>query len=185
MFSASDDTQKSHRSRNRPHKSSGSSHKTVSRSLSCDSHSKTSFTTSRGSVVSQLYHQWSKIQLCQSFSSNMNWASFGHWDLCTWFTSHMMFYWTGWASSQVVVKVIFLFCNVFFQKVDLSKLEMAALRRYWRHFKLVSKINIRNYSVGLSVPIWIEAPCECIASLGVAERITFLQIQYMNMYINV
>ncbi|XP_071731471.1 uncharacterized protein [Rutidosis leptorrhynchoides] len=69
---ASDDTQKSHRSRHRPHKSNGSAaHKTVSRSFSCDSQPKTSFTTSRGSV-----------------------------------------------------------------KVDLSKLEMAALRRYWRHFNL-------------------------------------------------
>lgn len=74
---ASDDTQKSHhRSRHRPHKSAGSSsHKTVSRSLSCDSQSKTSFTNSRGSV-----------------------------------------------------------------KVDLSKLEMAALRRYWRHFNLAGVI---------------------------------------------
>ncbi|KAJ9567419.1 hypothetical protein OSB04_003385 [Centaurea solstitialis] len=70
---ASDDTQKS-RSRHRPHRSAGSSsHKTVSRSLSCDS--KTSFTNSRGSV-----------------------------------------------------------------KVDLSKLEMAALRRYWRHFNLACVI---------------------------------------------
>ncbi|KAL9994581.1 putative histone deacetylase complex subunit SAP30/SAP30, SAP30 domain superfamily [Helianthus debilis subsp. tardiflorus] len=70
---ASDDTQKSHRSRpHRHHKSTnGSSHnKTASRSLSCDSQPKSSFTTSRGSVV------------------------------------------------------------------DLSKLEMAALRRYWRHFNL-------------------------------------------------
>lgn len=73
---ASDDTQKSHhRSRHRPHKSTGSSHKTVSRSLSCDSQSKSSFMTSRGSV-----------------------------------------------------------------KVDLSKLEMAALRRYWRHFNLAGVI---------------------------------------------
>ncbi|KAI7729724.1 hypothetical protein M8C21_020929 [Ambrosia artemisiifolia] len=74
---ASDDTQKSHRSRNRPHKSvTGSSHnKTASRSLSCDSQPKSSFTTSRGSV-----------------------------------------------------------------KVDLSKLEMAALRRYWRHFNLAGAI---------------------------------------------
>ncbi|KAI3522023.1 hypothetical protein L1887_11501 [Cichorium endivia] len=72
---ASDDTQKSHRSRHRPHKSTGSSHKTVNRSLSYDSQSKTSFTTSRGSV-----------------------------------------------------------------KVDLSKLEMAALRRYWRHFNLAGVI---------------------------------------------
>ncbi|PWA80336.1 Histone deacetylase complex subunit SAP30/SAP30-like protein [Artemisia annua] len=72
---ASDDTQRSHRYRHRHHKPTGSSHKTVSRSLSCDSQSKTSFTTSRGSV-----------------------------------------------------------------KVDLSKLEMAALRRYWRHFNLADVI---------------------------------------------
>ncbi|KAI3726726.1 hypothetical protein L1987_66528 [Smallanthus sonchifolius] len=74
---ASDDTQKSQRSRHRPHKSTtGSSHnKTVRRSLSCDSQPKSSFTTSRGSV-----------------------------------------------------------------KVDLSKLEMAALRRYWRHFNLAGAI---------------------------------------------
>ncbi|GJY23823.1 histone deacetylase complex subunit SAP30/SAP30-like protein [Tanacetum coccineum] len=73
---ASDDTQRSHRIRHRHHKSTVSSHKTVSRSLSCDSQSKTSYTTSRGSV-----------------------------------------------------------------KVDLSKLEMAALRRYWRHFNLVDVIS--------------------------------------------
>ncbi|KAD4888773.1 hypothetical protein E3N88_20846 [Mikania micrantha] len=73
---ASDDTQKSHRSRHRPHKSTtgSSNNKTVSRSLSCDSQPKSSFTTSRGSVV------------------------------------------------------------------DLSKLEMAALRRYWRHFNLAGAI---------------------------------------------
>ncbi|XP_057975403.1 uncharacterized protein LOC131162823 [Malania oleifera] len=69
---ASDDTQKSHRSRHRTHKSSGSSHKTISRTLSCDSQSKGSVSTPRGST-----------------------------------------------------------------KVDLSKLEMAALWRYWRHFNLV------------------------------------------------
>nr|GMC50413.1 Histone deacetylase complex subunit SAP30/SAP30-like protein [Ipomoea batatas] len=37
---ASDDTQKSHRSRYRMHKSSGSSHKTLCRTLSCDAQSK-------------------------------------------------------------------------------------------------------------------------------------------------
>lgn len=50
-FSASDDTQKSHRSRHRMHKSSGSSHRTMSRSLSCDSQSKGSVSTPRGSSV--------------------------------------------------------------------------------------------------------------------------------------
>lgn len=54
-FPASDDTQKSHRSRHRTHKSSGSSHKTMSRSLSCDSQSKGSVTTPRGSTVTNLY----------------------------------------------------------------------------------------------------------------------------------
>ncbi|KAG2663891.1 hypothetical protein I3760_16G054100 [Carya illinoinensis] len=48
---ASDDTQKSHRLRHRIHKSSGSSHRTMSRSLSCDSQSKGSVSTPRGSVV--------------------------------------------------------------------------------------------------------------------------------------
>ncbi|KAF3631185.1 hypothetical protein FXO37_28106 [Capsicum annuum] len=47
---ASDDTQKSHRSRHRTHKSFGSSHKTMSRSLSCDSQSKGSISTHRGSM---------------------------------------------------------------------------------------------------------------------------------------
>ncbi|KAL3845210.1 hypothetical protein ACJIZ3_002613 [Penstemon smallii] len=72
---ASDDTQKSHRSRHRMHRSFGSCHKTLSRSLSCDSHSKDSISTPRGSA-----------------------------------------------------------------KVDLSKLEMAALWRYLRHFNLVDGI---------------------------------------------
>ncbi|KAE8674515.1 hypothetical protein F3Y22_tig00111745pilonHSYRG00030 [Hibiscus syriacus] len=71
----SEDTQKSYRSRHRSHKSRGSSHKTLSRSLSCDSQSKSSVSTPRGST-----------------------------------------------------------------KVDLSKLEMAALWRYWRHFNLVEAI---------------------------------------------
>ncbi|CAN4093804.1 unnamed protein product [Withania somnifera] len=66
----SDDTQKSHRPRHRPHKLFGSSHKAMSRSLSCDSQSKGSISAHRGSMV------------------------------------------------------------------DLSKLEMAALWRYWRHFNL-------------------------------------------------
>lgn len=71
----SDDTQKTHnRSRHyRPHKSSH--HKTMSRSLSCESQSKGSIPTPHGSM-----------------------------------------------------------------KVDLSKLEMAALWRYWRHFNLVDAI---------------------------------------------
>ncbi|KAG8494204.1 hypothetical protein CXB51_011506 [Gossypium anomalum] len=72
---ASDDTQKSHRSRHRAHKSSGSCHKAMSRSLSCDSQLKGTVSTSRGSM-----------------------------------------------------------------KVDLSKLEIAALWRYWRHFNLVDTI---------------------------------------------
>ncbi|OWM74496.1 uncharacterized protein LOC116212712 [Punica granatum] len=69
---ASDDTQKSHRSRHRVHKSS---HKTMSRTPSCDSQSKGSISTLRGSM-----------------------------------------------------------------KVDLSKLEVSALWRYWRHFNLVDVI---------------------------------------------
>ncbi|GMI82502.1 SAP30 FUNCTION-RELATED 2 [Hibiscus trionum] len=72
---ASDDTQKSHRSRRRMHKLSGSCPKTARRSLSCDSQSKGSVSAPRGSL-----------------------------------------------------------------KVDLSKLELAALWRYWRHFNLVDAI---------------------------------------------
>lgn len=73
---ASDDTLKSHRSRHRTHhKSTGSSHKTISRSLSCDSQSKGSICTPRGST-----------------------------------------------------------------KIDLSKLEKAALWRYLQHFNLVDAI---------------------------------------------
>ncbi|XP_022144972.1 uncharacterized protein LOC111013658 isoform X2 [Momordica charantia] len=68
---ASDDTLKSHRPRHRTHKSSGSSHKTISRSFSYESQSKGSISTPRGSMV------------------------------------------------------------------DLGKLEMSALWRYWRHFNLV------------------------------------------------
>ncbi|OAY50796.1 uncharacterized protein LOC110614745 [Manihot esculenta] len=75
---ASDDTQKSHRSRHRTHKSTGSSHKIMSRSLSCDSQSKSSVSTPHGAAAAA--------------------------------------------------------------KVDLSKLEMAALWRYWRHFNLVDAI---------------------------------------------
>ncbi|KAL9666655.1 hypothetical protein QQ045_000990 [Rhodiola kirilowii] len=70
----SDDTQKPHRSRHQAHRSSGSSHKTISRSVSCDSHSKGSVSP-RGSV-----------------------------------------------------------------KVVLSKLEIDALWRYWRHFNLAKTI---------------------------------------------
>uniref|UniRef100_A0A7N0ZWG9 Histone deacetylase complex subunit SAP30 Sin3 binding domain-containing protein n=1 Tax=Kalanchoe fedtschenkoi TaxID=63787 RepID=A0A7N0ZWG9_KALFE len=69
----SDDTQKSHRTRHRTQRSSGSSHKTISRSVSYESHSKGSVSP-RGSVV------------------------------------------------------------------DLSKLEIDALWRYWRHFNLVKAI---------------------------------------------
>ncbi|XP_047327549.1 uncharacterized protein LOC124931195 isoform X2 [Impatiens glandulifera] len=77
--SASDDTQKSHRSRNRLNKWSGSSHRTMSRSLSYDSHSKGSVCAPRGSMI------------------------------------------------------------------DLSRLEKAALWRYWRHFNLVNG-NVPNPS---------------------------------------
>ncbi|KAK3030526.1 hypothetical protein RJ639_039556 [Escallonia herrerae] len=72
---ASDDTQKSHRSRHRIHKSTGSSYKSMSRTLSCETQSKGSIYTPRGST-----------------------------------------------------------------KVDLSKLEIAALWRYLRHFNLVDAI---------------------------------------------
>nr|DAD21752.1 TPA_asm: hypothetical protein HUJ06_023215 [Nelumbo nucifera] len=71
---ASDDTQKSHRPSHRSHKSVGSSHKTMSRSLSCDSQLKGSVSPARSATV------------------------------------------------------------------DLSKLEMTALWRYWRHFNLVDAI---------------------------------------------
>ncbi|VFR03662.1 unnamed protein product [Cuscuta campestris] len=47
---ASDDTQKSHRSRHRMHKLSGSAHKSMSRTLSFDIQSKGSFSTSRRST---------------------------------------------------------------------------------------------------------------------------------------
>ncbi|KAK7352354.1 hypothetical protein VNO80_17774 [Phaseolus coccineus] len=72
---ASDDTQKSHKSRHRMHRTLGSSHKTLSRSFSGDSHSKGSVSMPHGST-----------------------------------------------------------------KVDLSKLEMTALWRYWRHFNLVDAV---------------------------------------------
>ncbi|KAL4372564.1 uncharacterized protein LOC107495972 isoform X1 [Arachis duranensis] len=72
---ASDDTQKSHKSRHRTHRSLGSSHKTMSRSFSGDSQSKGSISMPHGGT-----------------------------------------------------------------KVDLSKLEMAALWRYWRHFNLVDAV---------------------------------------------
>lgn len=72
----SEDTQKcSHRSRPKLHKSTGSSRKSMSRSLSCDSQSKGSIPAPRGPT-----------------------------------------------------------------SIDLSKLEMAALWRYWRHFNLVDDI---------------------------------------------
>ncbi|KAK4274758.1 hypothetical protein QN277_017940 [Acacia crassicarpa] len=71
---ASDDTQKSHKSRHRTQRSLGSSHKIFSRSLSGDSQSKGSISTPQRSTV------------------------------------------------------------------DLSKLEMAALWRYWRHFNLVDSV---------------------------------------------
>lgn len=73
---ASDDTQKSHRSRYLMNRSFGPSLKTLSQSLSCDSQSKDSASTPRGSV-----------------------------------------------------------------KVDLGKLEMAALRRYLQHFNLMDAIH--------------------------------------------
>ncbi|CAJ2675545.1 unnamed protein product [Trifolium pratense] len=71
---ASDDTQKSNKSRNRMQRSLGSSHKSISRSFSVDSQSK-------GSI--SMPHAWT---------------------------------------------------------VDLSKLEMSALWRYWRHFNLVDAV---------------------------------------------
>ncbi|KAF9620249.1 hypothetical protein IFM89_010984 [Coptis chinensis] len=74
LDTASDDTQKSQRPRNRPRKAVGSAHKTINRSLSCHSQSKSSISTRNAT------------------------------------------------------------------KVDLRKLETTALRRYWRHFKLVDDI---------------------------------------------
>ncbi|XP_077233583.1 uncharacterized protein LOC143875886 isoform X2 [Tasmannia lanceolata] len=51
---ASDDTQKLHRPRHRPHKTIGSSHKASSRSHSCDSHSKGSISPIRKGVTVDL-----------------------------------------------------------------------------------------------------------------------------------
>lgn len=71
---ASDDTQKSQRSRYRVHKSCGSSHKTTCRSFSCDSQSKGSVSTPRGSgsTVSSIpyslftlhyfFHSWGDVK---------------------------------------------------------------------------------------------------------------------------
>ncbi|XP_059290686.1 uncharacterized protein LOC132044215 isoform X3 [Lycium ferocissimum] len=75
QWNASDDTQKFHRSRNHMHKSSGYSHKTLSRSFSCNSQLKGSISIPQGTM-----------------------------------------------------------------NVDLSKLEMAALWRYWQHFNLMDAI---------------------------------------------
>ena len=102
--SASDETQKSHKSRHRMHRSLGSSHKTVSRSLSGDSQSKGSICTPHGSKVCNM-----KSTVLFSFS----------------FLSLVLAF-----TRTVSICVV--------QKVDLSKLEMAALWRYWRHFNLVN-----------------------------------------------
>lgn len=116
LFLASDDTQKSHRSRHRVHKSSGSSHKTMCRSLSCDSQSKGSISTPRGPMV-----------------PNSN--------------SLVLFTIYPFFLCLEELRTAFIVCHLWFkispaQKVDLSKLEMAALWRYLRHFNLVSELYI-------------------------------------------
>ncbi|XP_050287452.1 uncharacterized protein LOC126726269 isoform X2 [Quercus robur] len=67
---APDDTQKSHRLRHRMHKSSESSHRTMSKSLSSDSQSKGSVSTPRGSTVdlskleiAALWRYWRQLLL--------------------------------------------------------------------------------------------------------------------------
>lgn len=104
----SDDTLKSHRSRNRVHKSSGLSQKTVCRSLSSESQSK-------GSICRSTVHESSNP--CLRVVSKLE--------------SHCLLL----KSPNV-------------QKVDLSKLEMAALRRYWRHFNLVSLCTMTFFFLG-------------------------------------
>lgn len=72
---ASDDTLKSHRPRQRTHKSSGSSHKTISRSFSYESQSKGSISTPRGSMkvdfgkleMSALWRYWRHFNLVDAF----------------------------------------------------------------------------------------------------------------------
>lgn len=66
-FSASDDTQKTHKSRHRMHRSLGSSHKTMSRSFSGDSQSKGSVTMTHGSMVYQLYSCFCSFLFCNLF----------------------------------------------------------------------------------------------------------------------
>lgn len=113
LFLASDDTQKSHRSRHRVHKSSGSSHKTMCRSLSCDSQSKGSISTPRGSTVHNLLKT-------------------------------LMIYGLENIGDAFIVSN---FKASALQKVDLSKLEMAALWRYWRHFNLVRSYIVLDWMI--------------------------------------
>ncbi|KAF9609890.1 hypothetical protein IFM89_018975, partial [Coptis chinensis] len=71
LDTASDDTQKSQRPRNRPHKAVGSAHKTINRSLSCHSQSKSSISTRNAMKVdlrkletTVLRRYWRHFKLC-------------------------------------------------------------------------------------------------------------------------
>ncbi|KAE8656569.1 hypothetical protein F3Y22_tig00116999pilonHSYRG00007 [Hibiscus syriacus] len=105
----SDDTQKSLRSRHRTHKLSGSCHKRVGRSPSCDSQSKAISSASLEWYSSPLL----EIILCSSPSPLLCWI------VASGYSAHY-----NWRCI----------------KIDLSKLEMAALWRYWRYFNLVDAI---------------------------------------------
>lgn len=111
-FTASDDTQKSQRSRHCTHKSTGSSHKLMNRSRSCDLQSKGSMT--KGPEV---------IKFHPSLYFHVQTISFTI--VCL--VLHMLMHY-----------ITFCHSNILLQKIDLSKLEVTALWRYWRHFNLVS-----------------------------------------------
>jgi len=81
-FSASDDTQKSYRSRPRMHRSLGSSHRSMSRSFSVDSQSKGSISMPQGWTVYILFFSSLLDFLLLFYIRKLICWSFNYWKYC-------------------------------------------------------------------------------------------------------
>ncbi|XP_059290685.1 uncharacterized protein LOC132044215 isoform X2 [Lycium ferocissimum] len=133
---ASDDTQKFHRSRNHMHKSSGYSHKTLSRSFSCNSQLKGSISIPQGTM--KVFNCVIVLQYYSATSQPLSVISSNYFSRPTLNFTNILLIVACWLFQIIWRNYFSKLTNV--QNVDLSKLEMAALWRYWQHFNLMDAI---------------------------------------------
>lgn len=141
FLAASDDAQspKPQRSRSRQHR--GFHRKSLSRSMSCDSHSKTSVSSSSRAHTVRLSLPWVVDFEIIWLESNNHFTVICVDDfICSFAFSRYSIIFGPHCFCSLYLYTFFWLVTM--QKVDLSKLELTALWRYWRHFNLVSRAQI-------------------------------------------